>query len=144
MGVWADRINASIKGETPLPSVIERLGVGRIAEWRPGFVKKVWPLDAELLNPAGVLFGGYLGVLADQVLSFATMTVLKDHESLRTGDLSIDFFRPIEEGPLEIEGHVINRSRSQVHTEARFLLPGGKLAARGLATFAVLGGEPAS
>jgi uncharacterized protein (TIGR00369 family) len=97
MGWWAEQIERNIDGSSELPKVVQRLNIGRIAEWSPGYVRKEWALDPDMLNPAGVLFGGYVGVLADQVFTFAAMTVLEDHESLRTSDMQLRFFRPIEQ-----------------------------------------------
>ena len=141
MGWWGDQIDRSIAGESPLPAVIERLGVGRIAEWAPGYVRKEWPLDPEMLNQAGVLYGGYLGVLADQVLTFSALTVLEDHESARTGDMQLWFFRPISSGPLTIEGRVVTRSKRSAHIDVLFTTPEDKLAAKASGSMAILSND---
>ena len=141
MGWGGDQIDRSIAGESPLPAVIERLGIGRIAEWKPGYVRKDWPLDPEMLNQAGILYGGYLGVLADQVLTFSALTVLEDHESVRTGDMQLWFFRPISSGPLKIEGKVVNRSKRSAHIDVLFSTPDGKLAAKASGAMVIMSSD---
>lgn len=143
MGWWTDQIDRNIDGSSELPKVVQRLNIGRIAEWSPGYVRKEWALDPDMLNPAGVLFGGYVGVLADQVFTFTAMTVLEDHESLRTSDMQIWFFRPISAGPVKIEGRVVNRARKSVHIDVTFTTPEGKLAAKASGSMAVLSNEAA-
>lgn len=141
MGWWAEQLDRNIDGSSDLPKVVQRLNIGRIAEWSPGYVRKEWNLDPDMLNPAGVLFGGYVGVLADQVFTFTAMTMLEDHESLRTNDMQLRFFRPIAEGPLTIEGRVVTRSRKRVHLDVTFKTPDGKLAAKASGDMAVLSNE---
>ena len=141
MGWWAEQIERNIDGSSELPKVVQRLNIGRIAEWSPGYVRKEWVLDPDMLNPAGVLFGGYVGVLADQVFTFTAMTVLEDHESLRTSHMQLRFFRPIAAGPVTIEGRVVTRSRKSVHVDVTFKTPDGKLAAKASGDMAVLSNE---
>ncbi|MDP1628333.1 PaaI family thioesterase [Parvibaculum sp.] len=142
MGWWAEQIDRNIDGSSELPKVVQRLNIGRIAEWSPGYVRKEWELDPDMLNPANVLFGGYVGVLADQVFTFTAMTVLEDHESLRTSDMQIRFFRPIAAGPVKIEGRVVNRAKKSVHVDVTFTTPDGKLAAKASGDMTVLSNEP--
>lgn len=134
---WRQRLTDLTGGNAMLPPVVQRLSLGALAEWEPGFVRKEWPLDPELLNPEGFLFGGYYGVLADQVGTFAAMTVLSNDEMMRTTSLELDYFRPIGDGPLILEGRVSNKSSSLLHTEVDFILPDSRKAARARVVFAL-------
>lgn len=134
MGIWQDRLTAIADGSLTLPAVLQRLRLGRLSSWRTGFVEKEWTVDRDFCTGQGTahqaLFGGYVAALADQVLTFAAMTVADDDHFFRTSGLQISFFRPISRGVLRIEGRVVNGSRSLLHVEADFFLDDGKLAAK--------------
>ncbi len=134
---WQERLSALTSGEAQLPPVAQRLSLGALEHWEPGFVRKVWALEPELLNPEGFLFGGYYGVLADQVATFAAMTVLDNAQMMRTASLNVDYFRPIGAGPLTLTGKVTNTSSSLLHADVEFIGPDGKVAARAQAVFAL-------
>jgi acyl-CoA thioesterase len=108
------------------------------ARGSPARVRADWEVPGGLTNLRGELFGGYFGVLADVVLSFAAMTVVDESERFRTNDLQITYFRPALEGTIHFDAEVINRSRSLIHGEARIVRADGKLLARATATFSVL------
>jgi len=139
---WTDRLDELAAGNATLPPVTERLKMGALAKWEPGYVQKEWPLDEAFLNPGNVLYGGYLSCLADQMLTFTAMTVLTDTESMRTSDLQISYFRPVTAGPLLIEGRLVNRSRALIHAGVTFTLPDGKLAARATGVMAIVQNDP--
>ncbi len=139
---WTDRLDALVAGNATLPPVTDYLKMGTLTRWEPGTVLKEWPLEEVFLNPGGILYGGYLTCLADQMLTFTAMTVLSDAESMRTSDLQISYFRPVAEGPLKIEGCIVNRSRSHIHIDVSFILLNGKLAARATGVMAVVLNDP--
>jgi len=139
---WTDRLDELAAGNATIPPVTERLKMGALAKWEPGYVLKEWPLDEAFLNPGNVLYGGYLSCLADQMLTFTAMTVLTDTESMRTSDLQISYFRPVTAGPLKIEGRLVNRSRALIHAGVTFTLPDGKLAARATGVMAIVQNDP--
>ena len=134
---WRDRLSVLTSGDAYLPPVVHRLSLGALEHWEPGRVRKVWELDPELLNPEGFLFGGYYGVLADQVGNFAAMTVMSNEEVLRTAQLDLDYFRPIGEGPVTLTGRVTNKSSRLLHTEVDYVLPDGRLAAKARVVFSL-------
>ncbi|MGD1933656.1 MAG: PaaI family thioesterase [Candidatus Phaeomarinobacter sp.] len=120
-----------------MPPFVRRLSLGALESWEPGQVHKVWELDPDLLNPEGFLFGGYYGVLADQVGNFAAMTVMSNEELLRTTQLELDYFRSIGEGPVTLTGRVTNKSSKLLHTEVDYVLPDGRLAAKARVVFSL-------
>ena len=144
MTIWTDRLDELATGKAKLPQAAERLNMGALTSWEPGHVVKDWPLDQTLLNPGNVLFGGYLACLADQMVNFTAMTVLTDNQIARTSDLQISYFRPVTEGPIKIEGRILNRSRALVHIVVTVMLPGGQLAARATGVVAVIAGQRAA
>ncbi|ATQ44374.1 PaaI family thioesterase [Caulobacter mirabilis] len=128
---WAtERLEALKRREATPPPVVETLRLGLVDDWGEGWARKRWEPDAGLLNGDGTVFGGYLAALADQMLTFAAMTVLTDAEAMRTTDLQIRFFKLVRSGPLIVEGRVVRRSRSLIHVEVDFRSEDGDLVAR--------------
>jgi len=134
---WHDRLSVLTKPDPYLPPVVQKLSLGALEHWEPGLVRKVWELEPNLLNPEGFLFGGYYGVLADQVGTFSAMTMLSNDELMRTSSLEVDYFRPVGEGPLTLTGRVTNKSANLLHADVDFMLPDGRLAARARVVFAL-------
>ncbi|MCI3133960.1 PaaI family thioesterase [Phenylobacterium aquaticum] len=128
---WAtDRLDGLIAGGVELPPVVTTLGLGVVEAWGPGWVRKGWTPRPEVLNGDGSLFGGYLAALADQVLAFATMTVVPDTAYFRTTQLQIQFFRVGRAHPLEIEARVLAQTKQLISVEADFRRPDGELIAK--------------
>jgi uncharacterized protein (TIGR00369 family) len=104
--------------------VTQVLGLGRLTRWSEGYVEKEWKVGPGFCTGDGTdqqaLFGGYLAALADQVLTFAAMTVMDDKHAFKTSEVQVSFFRPITEGAVRIVGRVVNRSRTMFHVEAEF------------------------
>ncbi|PZQ63521.1 MAG: thioesterase [Phenylobacterium zucineum] len=119
---WAtERLDVIKQPGAKAPAVVERLGLGLIDDWGPGWVRKSWAPDrADLKNADGSLFGGYIAALADQVLAFAAMTVVPDDCYYRTVNLQVQFVKVGREHPLTIEGRVVAASRRLITVEASF------------------------
>jgi len=74
---WAiERLEAICSEAGDLPPIVEQLRLGRLDAWGEGWVRKTWTPHPSLDTADGSLFGGYIAALADQVLAFATMTVI--------------------------------------------------------------------
>jgi acyl-coenzyme A thioesterase PaaI-like protein len=128
---WATaRLDALVRGDVLLPPVVQTLLLGTLDEWGPGWARKTWTVRPELMNADGSMFGGYLAALGDQILAFATMTVVPADKIFRTVNLHLDFFKLIRGGDLAIEGRVTAQSASMIAVEADFRLGDGALAAR--------------
>ncbi|HEX5377444.1 MAG TPA: PaaI family thioesterase [Phenylobacterium sp.] len=128
---WAtDRLDEIRRPEASRPPVVETLKLGLIDDWAPGWVRKTWEPRPELLNGDGSLFGGYLAALADQVLTFAAMTVVADEVRFRTVSLQMQFVKVGRAHPLAIEARVVGQSRQLITVEADFRRPDGELIAR--------------
>lgn len=131
---WAtDRLEALKAGTADVPAVVERLGLGLLDEWGEGWVKKSWLPKPGLTNGDGTMFGGYIAALADQVLAFATMSVIPDGAAFRTVNLSVQFYRIVRDEPVDIEARVVSRSRQMIAVEAEFTTAKGKLFAKATA-----------
>lgn len=109
------------------PPVVERLGLGRLDDWGPGWVRKTWEADREDLKLAdGSVFGGHIAALADQVLAFAAMTVIPNEARYRTINLQVQFLKVARRHPLHIEGRVVAASSRLIAVEADFRRPDGE------------------
>lgn len=130
MPSWSNILKRIAAGEMEkAPPHVSALNLyaGKLTVIEPGRIRYDWPVDPQYLNPVAI-FGGYLATLADQTCSFALMTLLKDDQNFTTSDLQMHFFRPVTEGVLACEGHVVNVSKTQAYVEAAFTNADGKLA----------------
>ena len=128
---WAtERLDEIKQPGVTVPAVVETLGLGLIDDWGPGWVKKSWAPEARFANVDGSLFGGYIAALADQVLTFAAMTVVPDENWHRTTDLQVRFVKVGRGHPLLIEARVLAATRRLITTEADFRRPDGELVAK--------------
>ena len=136
---WARRRLDEIKagtGDTPV--LVETLQLGLLDDWAPGWVTKRWAPKPELLHADGSKFGGYTAALADQVMSFAAMTVVPGDKAFRTINLSLQFFKLSHAEELVIEGHVVAQSKRIISVEVTFCHPDGTLVAKATGQQAVI------
>jgi acyl-coenzyme A thioesterase PaaI-like protein len=76
------------------------------------------------------LFSGYLAALADQVLTFAAMTVMPDGVAFRSVNLQVQFLKVGRAHPLLIEARVTSAAKQLVSVEADFRREDRELVAR--------------
>lgn len=127
---WAtDRLDTLKAGTATPPPVVQTLKLGLIDDWGEGWVRKSWSLAPELATTDGSLFGGYLAALADQVLSFATMTVVPDDRLFRTVNLQLNFLKVGRAHALAIEARVVAQTRQLITVRAEFRRGDGELIA---------------
>jgi uncharacterized protein (TIGR00369 family) len=108
---------------------VQTLKLGLVEDWGPGWVRKRWRGVPEILNVDGSMFGGYIAALADQVLTFAAMTVVPGEFAFRTINLQVQFLRISHGEELVIEGRVVSQSKQTIVVEATFR-QGDKLVAQ--------------
>ena len=119
---WAtDMLDNMKRGTHTVPPVVDTLKLGLIDDWGDGWVRKIWRVEPDLLQLDGTMFGGYIAALFDQVLAFATMTVVADNETYRTTNLNISFMSLSRSEDLVLEAKVVSRSRRLVTVEALLL-----------------------
>ncbi len=85
------------------------------------------------MNGDGSLFGGYIAALADQVLVFATMTVLPGDKLFRITNLAVSFTRVGKAEPLLIDAIVVAQTKQMITTRASFKREDGALIAEATA-----------
>ncbi|MEQ1494014.1 MAG: PaaI family thioesterase, partial [Terricaulis sp.] len=127
---WAtERLDALKAGSVTPPPITQTLKLGLIDDWGNGWVRKSWRPATELATADGSLFGGYLAALADQVLAFATMTVLPGDRLYRTLNLQMNFLRVGRSDPLAIDARVVAQTKQIITVRAEFRRPDGVLIA---------------
>ncbi|MCE9650524.1 MAG: PaaI family thioesterase [Parvibaculum sp.] len=131
---WAtERLQALKEGKATPPPVVKTLGLGTFDDWGPGWARKTWKPSPDFTNGDGSLFGGHIAALADQILAFATMSVVPDGMGFRTVNLSVQFFRVAREQAIDIEARVVAQSRQLISVEASFTDPDGRIFAKATA-----------
>ena len=121
---WAtERLDALKAGSVTPPPITQTLKLGLIDDWGEGWVRKSWRPAPELATADGSLFGGYLAALADQVLAFATMTVIPADRLYRTLNLQMNFLRVGRSDPLAIEARVVAQTKQIITVRAEFRRP---------------------
>jgi uncharacterized protein (TIGR00369 family) len=124
-----DRLSALKAGTGEPPPIVRTLRLGLIDDWGEGWVRKSWSPHPDLATADGSLFGGYLAALADQVLSFAAITVVPDDRLFRTVNLQVNFIRVGRSHPLAIEAKVVAQTRQMITVRADFRRDDGELIA---------------
>jgi uncharacterized protein (TIGR00369 family) len=131
---WGTERLAALKtGDADLPPIVRTLRLGLIDDWGEGWVRKSWSPHPDLQTADGSLFGGYLAALADQILTFAAMTVVPGEMHFRTLNLQMNFVRIGRTGPLSIEAKVVAQTRQLVTVRAEFRREDGDLLAEATA-----------
>jgi uncharacterized protein (TIGR00369 family) len=124
-----DRLAALKAGIGEPPPIVRTLRLGVVDDWGEGWVRKSWSPHPDLETADGSLFGGYLAALADQVLAFATMTVVPAEMHFRTLNLQMNFVRIGRAHALGIEGRVVAQTRQMITVRAEFRRDDGELLA---------------
>ena len=124
-----DRLAALKAGSGEPPAIVRTLRLGLIDDWGEGWVRKSWSPHPDLATADGSLFGGYLAALADQVLSFAAITVVPDDRLFRTLNLQVNFIRVGRSHSLAIEAKVVAQTRQMITVRADFRRDDGELIA---------------
>jgi uncharacterized protein (TIGR00369 family) len=128
---WAiDRLNKLKANEVDLVPVAKTLRLGGLDDWSEGRATKRWLPSDDILNADGSLFGGYIAALADQMIAFATMSVIPDNTAFRTINLNVQFFKVGRAHPLTVEARVTAQTKSLVTVEADFVRDDGCMIAR--------------
>lgn len=112
------------------PAPVAQFKLGLLDSWAPGRVTKRWSPAPEVLHDDGSLFGGCTAALADQMMSFAAMTVIPGDKAFRTINLSLQFFKLCHAETLVIEGEVVAQSKRMISIEVSFAREDGTLVAR--------------
>ena len=134
-----ERLEAFRHHRAPLPPLRALTGA-MPTTFGAGTADATMPASGWLVNPAGVIGGGVLAIVADIAFGCAVQTELAPATSYTTAELSLTFLRPVHPGPTIVaSGQAIHVGRTVGLSEV-FLLEKGsdRLLAHGTSRLAIM------
>lgn len=134
-----DAMKLLIAGKHEAPSIAKTLGF-TLAEVEPGKAVFLGEPSDRILNPLGIVHGGWALTLIDSCCGCAAHTTLAAGVGYTTVETKVNFVRAITPatGQVRAEGRVVARGRTIITTEGTLTDSNGKLLAHGTSTLMVL------
>ena len=134
-----ESLRAMLAGKFPPPSIAATLGFWMV-EVGEGFVAFEGEPSAAVLNPMGVVHGGWALALIDSACGAAGHTTLPAGVGYGTLETKANFVRAIkaDTGTLRAEGRVLAQGRTILTAEAKLTDAMGKLYAHGTSTCMII------
>jgi uncharacterized protein (TIGR00369 family) len=128
-----------VKGQHGAPSIAKTLGF-TLAEVEDGKAVFIGEPSDRVLNPLGIVHGGFALTLIDSCTGCAAHTTLPAGVGYTTIETKVNFVRAITPatGPVRAEGRVVARGRTIITAEGTLTDSKGKLLAHGTSTLMVL------
>lgn len=95
-----------------------------------GTVEIAFHPDATMLNPLGMVQGGFVAAMLDDTMGPALIAMTDGKMIPSSIDLNISFIRPVKPGRVIARGRVIRLGKSVAFLEAELFDTEGKLLAR--------------
>jgi uncharacterized protein (TIGR00369 family) len=135
---------ALIDGKLPAPPIAQTLSFW-LVEVGNGLAVFEGDTGPHLLNPLGIVHGGWALTLIDSATGCAGHTLLPPGVGYTSVETKANFTRPIKQdtGRVRAEGRVVSRGRQIMTAEARILDADKRLLAHGTSTLMVLGNAKA-
>ena len=132
-------LQAIVEGRYPQPPIGATLGF-RLAEVGEGRAVFEAETSEAVLNPLGVVHGGFALALVDSATGCAVQTMLADGVGYTTLETKANFVRPIrvETGLLRCVGRAVHVGRTTATADARVEDAQGRLYAHGTSTLLIL------
>ena len=134
-----DALRALIAGEFPPPSISTTLGF-RLVEVDNGYALFEGEPSDRILNPLGVVHGGFALTLLDSCTGCAAHTTLPAGVGYTTLETKGNLVRAImpDTGVVRAEGRVVAQGRTIITAEGKITDAVGKLYAHGTSTLLVM------
>jgi uncharacterized protein (TIGR00369 family) len=128
-----------LAGRHGAPSIAATLGF-TLAEVEEGKAVFIGEPSDRILNPLGIVHGGFALTLIDSCTGCAAHTTLPAGVGYTTVETKVNFVRAITPatGPVRAEGRVVARGRTIITAEGTLTDSRGKLLAHGTSTLMVL------
>ena len=132
-------LQALIDGRLPAPPMARTLSF-LLVEIGDGFAAFEGDAGPHLLNPLGIVHGGWALTLIDSAAGCAAHTLVPAGSSYTTVETKVNFSRPIakDTGRVRAEGRVVGRGRRIISCEARVVDARERILAHGTSTLMVL------
>lgn len=133
-------LQGMIDGRFPAPPITEPLSFWLI-EVGEGSAVFEGEAGGQLLNPMGIVHGGWTMTLIDSAAGCAAHTLLPAGVGYTTIETKVNFSRAIRAatGRVRAEGRVVSKGRQVISAEACVRDADGRLLAHGTSTLLVLG-----
>jgi acyl-coenzyme A thioesterase PaaI-like protein len=132
-----DVIRSIKEGVQKPPAGITTLRLDRGWEWIESFgdgrAVAHWEVDPAYFDLEDAAIAGWVACLAEQVMFYATNTLIKADEVTRTVDLRLSYIERLRAGRIRFEANVEKYEDRTMWVEARFFLPNGALAVKAAA-----------
>jgi uncharacterized protein (TIGR00369 family) len=134
-------LQTMIDRRIPAPPISKALSF-ILAEVGDGFAAFEGDTGFHLLNPAGVVHGGWALTLIDSACGCAAQTLLPAGVAYTTVETKVNFTRAItkDTGRVRCEASVIAQGRKIITAESKLKSADGKVLAHGTSTLMVLNG----
>lgn len=134
-----EALRLMLAGGHPPPSIASTLGF-TLAEVDDGRALFIGETSNRILNPLGIVHGGYALTLIDSCTGCAAHTTLPAGVGYTSIETKVNFVRPIaaDTGEVRAEGVVVARGRTIITTEGKLTDSRGRLLAHGTSTIMVL------
>ena len=134
-----EAMQALVEGKVAPPSIAKTLGFS-LVEVGEGFAAFEGLPSARILNPMGIVHGGWALTLLDSCLGCAAHTTLPAGYGYTSIETSGNFTRAIlpTSGKVRAEGRVITGGRTIITAEGRITDEKGRLLAHGKSTLLVM------
>lgn len=135
-------LQAIVDGRLPQPPIGKTFSFW-IAEVGDGTAVFEGDPGPHLLNPVGMVHGGWALTLIDSAAACAGQTLLPAGSRYTTIETKVNFSRPILEdtGRVRAEGRVVSQGRQIISASAQILAPNGRVLAHGTSTLIVLAND---
>ena len=132
-------MQALVEGRIPAPPIAQTMSFYLVEVGDGTAVFEAEP-GTHLLNPLGIIHGGWALTLIDSAAGCAGHTTLPPDVGYTSVETKTNFTRPIrhDTGRVRAEGRVISRGRQIITAEARLLDKQGRILAHGTSTLIVL------
>ncbi|HRH58573.1 MAG TPA: PaaI family thioesterase [Chitinophagales bacterium] len=91
----------------------------RVIEVNEGYVKMSFTVEKYMLNPIGIMHGGIMATILDEVMGAASFTLGRPN-GYSTINMNIDYLNPAKAGDTVIaEGHVVRAGKTILHLKAK-------------------------
>jgi acyl-CoA thioesterase len=111
----------------------------RLEQIETGFARFRMPFRKELTQAYGMVHGGAIASLADTAVAFALLTIIQPGERVTTAEFKINFFAAVTDGEMVGEARVVHAGKRLVSADMEVKSQDGKLIAKGIATYAIIG-----
>jgi uncharacterized protein (TIGR00369 family) len=125
----------AMEGRAPMPPAADVLGWELVSiDPDAGTIEVAFAATNRMLNPVGVIQGGFLAAMLDDTMGPALVATLGPGLFAPTADLHVQFLRPARPGRLTGRGRVVRRGKDVAFLAGDLIDESGQVVAAATAT----------